>query len=124
MGIITIGIKKLIEDNAMALATTDKNGRSHAIAVADCKVIGDKIIISNIHIRETIKNLEFNNQVSLAVWHKDWENVCIGFELLGKAINFTKGKWFDFVKNMPDNEGCDVKSAIVVSVSKIKKLLS
>ncbi len=124
MSLITPGIKKLIEDNALALATTGKNNQPHVIAVAYCKVFGDQIIISNAHIKETIKNLLINNKVSLAVWHKDWEKVSIGFELLGTGNNVTKGKWFEFVKNMPDNKGYDIKSAIVVKVSKIKKLLS
>lgn len=124
MSIITSGIKKLIEDNALALATISKNGRPHNIAVACCKVFGNKIIISNSHIKETIKNIKNNKQVSLVVWHKDWEKVCIGFELKGRAENINTGKWFDFVCNLPDNEGYDIKSAIVVTVLKIKKLLS
>jgi len=124
MSIITSGIKKLIENNAMALATISKNGQPHNIAVAYCKVFGDKVIISNSHVKETINNLENNKQVSLVVWHKDWETICIGFELKGVAENIKKGKWFDFVCDLPDNEGYDIKSAIAVKILKIKKLLS
>lgn len=124
MSIITPGIKKLIEDNALALATVDKAGRPHNIAVACCKVFGDKIVISNSHIKETVRNLKNDSCVSLSVWHKDWKTVCVGFELKGTAENIVSGKWLDFVKSMPDNKGYDIKSAIVVTITKIKKLLS
>jgi predicted pyridoxine 5'-phosphate oxidase superfamily flavin-nucleotide-binding protein len=122
--VIEDGIKKLIEDNALSMSTCDKEGNPHSIAIAGCAVLEDKVIITNIHIFETITNLENNNKISLAVWHKDWKNVCVGFELRGVAENYTKGEWLEFVKKLPDNDGCDVKSAIVVTVNYIKKLLS
>lgn len=121
---ITAGIKKLIEGNALGLSSVDKYGKPHSIAVAYVKVVGDKIIITNCHIHETLRNLKINNNVALVVWNKDWEKVCVGFELKGKAKCYTSGKWFKFVKNMPDNEDYDVKGAIVVSVNKIKMLKS
>lgn len=120
--LITPGIKKLIETNAMGFSTVDKDGNPHCIAVAYTKVFDDDIIITNVHIKESIANIAKNENVSLAVWNKEWEDVCVGFEIRGVAENQVSGKYFDFVKNMPDNEGYDVKSAIVVHVKKIKKL--
>jgi len=124
MGIITPGIKKLIEANAASLATVNKNGIPHAIAVACIKVIDDDIIITNTHINETLKNLEANNNVALAVWNKEWEKSCVGFEIKGRAKYYNSGQWVDFVKNLPDNEGCIVKGAIVIKAAKIKMLKS
>jgi len=121
---ITSGIKKLIEDNVLAFSTVDNNNKPHSIAVAYVKVFGNKIIITNAHIKESIKNIKQNSNVSLVVWNKEWEKACMGFELKGMAENHTSGKWLEFVKKMPDNEGYDVKSAIIVKVSKIKKLIS
>lgn len=121
---ITPGIKKLIESNALSFATVDGQGKPHSIGVAYVKVIGDKIVISNTHINESLKNIEKNNNVALTVWNKEWETACVGFEIKGTAKNYKSGEWLDFVKNMPDNEGYNVKSAIVVLVKKIKKLLS
>lgn len=122
--VVEEGIKKIIEDNALSLSTINKEGTPHSIAIAGCKVLDDKIIITNNHITQTISNLEINNNVSLAVWHKDWENICIGFELCGTAVNYNDGEWLDYVKNLPDNKNCKVKSAIIVKVNYIKKLLS
>jgi len=121
---ITPGLKKFIESNAMGLATVGKSGKPHAIAVAYVKVVDGKIVISNSHIKQSIKNIEQNPNVSLVVWNKEWEKACVGYELIGKAKNYTSGKWFDFVCTMPDNEGYKINSAIVVTVTKIKKLLS
>ncbi len=121
---ITPGIKKIIENNVVALTTVNKFGKPHAIAAACVKVVGGKIIISNSHIKETIENLKINNNVALAVWNKEWEDACVGFELKGKAEYHTEGKWADFVKSMPENEGYRIMGAIVVEVGKIKELKS
>ena len=121
---ISTGLKKFIEANAMGLATVSKGGKPHNIAVAYVKIVDDKIIISNSHIKDSVKNLNDNDNVSLVIWNKEWEKSCVGFELTGKAINYTEGKFFEYVKSLPDNEGYKIHSAIVITVKKIKKLLS
>lgn len=121
---LTPGLKKLIEANAIGLATVGKNGKPHNIAVACVKVEEGKIVISNTHIKESVRNLKKNNNVSLVVWNKEWEKACVGFELVGKAKHYTKGKWFEYAKNLPDNKGYKVVGAIVVKITKIKRLLS
>lgn len=121
---ITSGLKKLIDANAIGFSTVDKSGKPHSIAVAYVKVFGNKIVITNTHIKESVKNLKNNKNVALVVWNKEWETACVGFELKGVAENYESGKWFEFVKNMPENKGYNVKSAIVISIKKIKKLLS
>jgi uncharacterized pyridoxamine 5'-phosphate oxidase family protein len=121
---ISPGLKKFIESNAIGFATVSKNGKPHNIAVAYVKVVEDKIVISNSHIKKSVKNLKKNNNVSLVVWNKEWEKACVGYEFVGKAKNYTKGKWFEYVRNLPDNKGYKIVSAIVVKVTKIKKLLS
>jgi len=121
---ISLGLKKLIESNAIGFATVGKNGKPHNIAVAYVKVVEGKIVISNSHIYESVKNLRHNNSVSLVVWNKEWEKACVGYELTGAAKNHTEGKWFKYVSNLSDNEGYKIISAIVIKVTKIKKLLS
>lgn len=119
---ISVGMKKFIESNAMGLATIGKNGKPHNIAVAYVKVVDGKIVISNAHIKKSIKNISQNNNVSIAIWNKEWEKACVGYGILGKAKNYTSGKYFDFVCNMPENKGYKISSAIVVTITKIKKL--
>lgn len=122
--LISPSLKKFIEANALGFATVNKKGVPHNIAVAYLKVIDDQIIISNAHIKESIKNLEYNDAVSLVIWNPEWGKSCVGFELAGKAKNYTIGKWLKYVKDLPDNKDCDISSAIVVKVKNIKKLLS
>lgn len=121
---ITPGLKKFIESNAMGLATVGKNGKPHNIAVAYVKVVDDNLVISNAHIKESIKNIEQNENVSVVIWNKEWEAACVGYEIIGKAKNYTSGKWFDFICTLPENEGYKINSAIVVKITKIKKLES
>jgi len=122
--LISSSLKKFIESQALGLATVNKSGRPHNIAVAGVKVVNGQIIISNLHIKESVKNLEYNNKISLVVWNKEWEKSCVGFELVGTAKNYNNGKWLKYVQKLSDNEGCIVYSALVVKVKKIKRLLS
>jgi len=111
-------IKKIIEDNALAVATV--NGKKpHAIAVACVKVLGNKVIISDVFMRHTSKNLRNNGNIALVVWNKD----CTGFEIVGTAKHYSSGKWLKFVKGLKENKELPVKGAIVVTVKEIKKLL-
>ena len=120
---INSGIKKLIEKNALALATIDENGNPHCISVGYPKVVSkNQIVLSVIYIVETIKNIERNNNVALVVWNKNWEEVCEGYELKGKAEYFTSGKWKEFVDNLPENKNESAKGTILITVDKIKKL--
>ena len=95
MARITKQMKKLIEGNAMALATIGKDGAPHCIAVGYAKVVSEnQIVITNIYMSETIKNIEDNKKVALAVWNREWEdeNRCEGYELKGGAKHFVSGQ--------------------------------
>ena len=116
-------LKKLIEENALAFATVDETANPHCIAVGYPKVVNkNKIIITDVAMNETIKNIQRNNNVALTVWNRKWEENCIGYELGGTAECFTSGKWKEFVNNMPENKEYNPKGAILVTISKIKKL--
>jgi len=113
----------LIEGNALTLATIDENGNPHCVAVGYPKVVSkNQIVLSVIYIVETIKNIERNNNVALVVWNKNWEEVCEGYELKGKAKYFTSGKWKEFVDNLPENKNESAKGTLLITLYKIKKL--
>jgi len=120
---INEGMKKMIEENAMGLATTDKKGNPHNIAVAYVQVINkDQLLVSDNYLKETIENIKANSNVSLVVWAKNWKEACMGYELKGTAEYFTEGKWIEEIKKIPINEGEPSKGAILVTVNKIKTL--
>ncbi len=120
---INEGMKKMIETNALGLATTDESGNPHNIAVAYVKVVSkNQLIISDNHLVETIANIKQNPNISLVVWAKNWEKNCIGYELNGKAEYFTSGKWIEFIKKIPINDGEPCKGAIMITINKVKVL--
>jgi len=113
----------MIENNALGLATADKQGNPHNIAVGYVKVISkNQLIISDNYLKETLDNIKYNNSVSLVVWDKDWKKNCIGYELKGKAECFTSGQWIDFIKKIPINKEEPCKGAILITINKIKVL--
>lgn len=118
---ITPKIKKVIEENALALATTDEKGNPHCIAVGDVKVISEnQILIGDNYMKETIKNIRQNKKVALVVWNRNWEENCEGYKIKGTAEYFIQGKWYKMVKKI--HRGYPAKGAIVVSVHKIKSV--
>ncbi len=113
----------MIEENALGLATTDKAGNPHNIAIGYVQVISkNQLLISNNYIKETIDNIKSNSNVSLVVWASNWKEVCIGYELKGRAEYFTSGKYFEMIKKLPINEGEPCKGAILITINQIKPL--
>jgi predicted pyridoxine 5'-phosphate oxidase superfamily flavin-nucleotide-binding protein len=120
---INEGMKKMIEENAMGLATISEDGKPHNIAVGFIQVVEEDIlVISDNYLEETIKNLKSNPNVALVVWAENWKEHCIGYEVTGVAEYFTEGEWINFIKKIPINEGEPCKGAIVVKVNHVKVL--
>ena len=116
-------LKKLLEKEAIAFSTADKKGNPHVIAVGFVKVISkDEILITANYMNETINNLKQNKNVALAIWCRNWEKECIGYELKGEANYFNSGKYLDIIKKIPENQEMPAKGAILVKINKIKKV--
>ncbi|MCD6550292.1 pyridoxamine 5'-phosphate oxidase family protein [bacterium] len=116
-------LKKLIEENALAFATVDENGNPHCIAVGFVKVISkNQILVTDNYMVGTIKNIQQNPNVALSVWNKEWKEKCVGYELRGTAEYFTSGKWYEMIKQIPENKEEPCKGAILITINKIKKL--
>lgn len=116
-------LKKMIEENAVALSTIGEDGGPHCIAVAFVRVVADnQLLITDNYMITTPGNLEKNNNVAIAVWNKNWEEDCVGYELKGEASYFTTGEWHEKIRQIPENEGEPCKGAILVTVSNIKRL--
>jgi predicted pyridoxine 5'-phosphate oxidase superfamily flavin-nucleotide-binding protein len=111
-------VKEVIEKNPVALATVCENGNPHVIAVAEVRVVEDKIIVTDNFMSTTKENIVKNANVSLAVWDKDWN----GYRISGKASYHETGKWKDFVKQMPENNGLSAKGAILIDIEDVTKL--
>jgi predicted pyridoxine 5'-phosphate oxidase superfamily flavin-nucleotide-binding protein len=113
-------IKKIFEKNPIALATSDKAGIPYCIVVADVKVVSaDQILVGDNYMKKTLENIKVNSKISGVVWNRNWEEMCIGYNFLGKAEYFSKGKWLKKVKKI--HQGCPAKGAILITVSKVIK---
>ena len=114
---ITENQKKLIEEQVLALATSDLDNKPNVIAVACCKVVAkDKILVTDNFMNKTKKNLLVNNRVAMAVWSKDWEE---GYQFKGGAQYLTSGRWKKMVDEDPDNKEMAHKAAVLVTVDEI-----
>ena len=111
-------IKKIIEENPMALATVDESGNPYVIAVAFVKVKDGKLVITNNYMGKTIENLKRNPNICLAVWDKDWK----GYQVKGEIQYFEEGEWYDFVKSIEENKKEPCKGALFVDIKNMKKL--
>jgi len=114
---ITPEIKKIIEGNIVAFATANEKGRPRVIAVGEVKVVApDTLLVGDVYMEKTLRNLRVNSRVSLVVWGKDY----LGFTLSGEIEYFSDGKWFNKAKEI--HEGYSVKGAILVEISEVEKL--
>lgn len=84
---INYRIKKIIEENPVALATTDNENNPHVIAVTFAKVKKDNLVITNNYMKKTLENINKNPNVSLVVWNSDLK----GVQIKGIANYFKKG---------------------------------
>src|SRR3989338_8564345 len=109
-------IKNLVENNPVALATITLENKPNVIGVASVKVVSEnQVLITDNYMNQTVKDIQNNKNVCLAVWDKNLK----GCKLIGEAEYFTEGKWKDFVEKMEENKGMPANGAILVRVSKI-----
>ena len=115
---ITDELKQLIENNPLAFSTVNKSNAPHTIYVLYAKVVDNtKILITDNYMQKTKENILINKKVSLSVLVRD-----VAFELIGVAEYFSRGNYFEYVKNIPENKEGPCKGAIVVSVEKVVKM--
>ncbi len=116
---ITEEIKNLLESKVVAIGT--KSEFPNVTPVLYCKVIDDKVIITNNYMGETIENINADNSVCLAVWDATVGKE-FGYKLFGKAEYHKEGKWLDFVKGLKENRDLSPKGAIIFTPKSIKKI--
>ena len=112
--------KKLIEQEAIAVATVNSDGSPNVIAVSFVKVVSEnEMIITDNLMNTTLENIKRDSRICLAVWTHEWSE---GYKIIGEANYHADGKWLKFVKKMKENEGFPAKGAILVKVKNIYKL--
>ena len=96
---------------------------NHIASLSVLRVLsGDRLLITDNYMNETTKNIAGNSNVSLAVWSRDWEKKCVGYEIVGTAQYFTSGENYDSIRKIPQNDGYPCKGAILIKIRSVKKL--
>lgn len=117
--------KDLIEGKPIHIATVNSNNNPNLSVASDVRIIEeDKIIISINEMNNTQKNIEYNPNVVLTVFNKEW----VGLRIFGKSQFYTEGEYYDFCNNTFFSNGevtpfgaTKPKGAIVIKVEKIEE---
>jgi predicted pyridoxine 5'-phosphate oxidase superfamily flavin-nucleotide-binding protein len=115
---ISEDIKRMVENNVVALTSVNKNNTPRNIAVAYVKVKDNKIVITANYMNTTLKNIRNNPNVSMVVWDNNGK----GYRIDGITDYFDSGEWYEFVKSMKENKNEPCKGALVVDVREVKNL--
>ncbi len=108
-------VKKIVEDvKVWAVATANRNGLPNVVPIAYAKILSEnQILLMDIFMKKTRKNIEENPNISLCAWNSESE----GYQFKGKAQVITSGKLFDEgAKWVKSKEDLSPKAAIVVNV--------
>ena len=103
--------------NKIVVLSTVNQDKPYSIAVEVNKIDGKQIIITDNYMYTVIENIKNNPNVCI-VYH-DNKN---GIRINGKAKYYNSGKWLEFVKKLPENEGMPAKGAVVIEIQEIKEL--
>lgn len=117
--------KNLIEGKPIHIATVNSNNNPNLSVASDVRIIEeDKIIISINEMNNTQKNIEYNPNVVLTVFNKEW----VGLRIFGKGQFYTEGEYYEFCNNTFFSNGevtpfgaTKPKGAIVIKVEKIEE---
>lgn len=114
---------KMIEENEwVILSTANQSLQPHCIIVMPSKVESNRIILSNIQMETSIKNLEENNKCCINVYCQKENDTQI--KIHGKANIFKEGDLYHEIKNYEETnnlpENLKVHSIIVVEIEDVK----
>lgn len=85
--------KDLIDGKPIHIATVNSNNNPNLSVASDVKIIEeDKIIVSVNEMNNTQKNIEYNQNVVITAFNKEW----VGLRIFGKAQFYTNGEYYDF----------------------------
>ena len=114
---------KLIKENEwIILSTANQNHQPHCVIVIPSRVESERIILSNIQMQTTIKNLEENNKCCINIYCAKESDTQI--KIHGKAAIQKEGTLYEEIKNDEETnnlpENLKVNAIIIVEIENIK----
>ena len=110
-------LKKIIENNDLALATVDLSNKPNVVFVCCAKVVSkNQILITDNYMHKTKQNILENKNISIAVSDTKLEK---GYQLKGIANYYSSGKWLTAVKEFKENKNFPAKGAVLITIKEI-----
>ena len=114
-------IKNINEAGKVVFATCDESFKPHCVWVMPSRVEKDRIILSNIQMETSIKNVKDNKNCFINVYFPEKDDM--QYKIDGVAEVFESGKLFEDIKNYEESENLPpelkVNSIIVVSIKNV-----
>ena len=116
-------INNMLELGKVVFATADKKGVPRCIWVMPSRITEDEIILSNIQMSKSIKNILENPNCFVNVYFESQDD--LQYKITGVAKVHNKGELFEEIKeyeetnNLP--EGLRVRSIIVIKITNIEE---
>lgn len=106
-------IIKVIENNPIALATSNKEGKVKMIVLEGVKVKDGQLMIANTSnlFKKTIQNIIENESFGLVVLTPEKK----GYKIEGFADFLEEGTELEFVKSLEQNQDKEVNGVIVLT---------
>lgn len=115
-------IQEIRNNEWIIFSTSNSDNEPHAIIVIPSRVEKDKIILSNIQMEKSIKNIKSNPKCFIDVYMKEQEDKQIKIDGIGKVYDsgklFQEIKEFEETNNLP--EDLKVKSIISIEINNIE----
>ena len=114
---------ELIKNNEwIILSTANKDNKPHCIIVMPSLVDNNRIVISNIQMEETIRNIEENEKCFIDVYIKEENDKQIKINGIGKI--FEDGELFNNIKEYEEENNLPpelkVNSIIEIKITDVK----
>jgi predicted pyridoxine 5'-phosphate oxidase superfamily flavin-nucleotide-binding protein len=103
------------------MATADKDGKPNGVPIGLAKIISDdEIMLVDLFMHKSVLNIKENPWVSITFWNTE---VRYGYQVKGKAILETSGKYFDeaeaWLEGRQTPFDAKPKTVVVVKVEEI-----
>ena len=120
---LTINEIEDIKNNEwLIFSTVDDNSQPHSIIVLPSRIEKDRIILSNIQMKQSIENIKTNPKCFINVYLKEQNDKQIKISGIGKVEEngelFNDIKTYEETNNLP--EDLKVRSIIVIEICNIE----
>lgn len=114
---------EIIEKNGwVILSTASENKQPHSIIVQPSRIENERIILSNIQMKTSIRNLEQNSKCSINIYSQ--ENDDMQIKIHGNASILNSGVLYEEIKNYEETNNLPpelkVNSIIIVNFENIE----